>query len=185
MAIAELVRRSARHSRLGNSLTRVHTLSQSVPDPRSPILIYRSHQCGSLPVAVGVIWPVALLVVIAWPPDEGRACEESDGSSARPAAADDAAPLPMGQDDNGNGGGARHTDACLQARAFLDRRFRMDVKDGRSVRTVPAAIARRACRGQRADRLWLTRRRSGRSAPSAVHRRGPPACNIAPSAGCS
>jgi hypothetical protein len=83
-----------------------------------------------------IIWPVALLVVLAWPPDAGRSLGMKiagwvvDPRGQLPAMPP---PLPMGLDDDGNAV-AEHDmleNAYLQARERSSiLRFRMDVKDG-------------------------------------------------------
>jgi hypothetical protein len=82
-----------------------------------------------------IIWPVAILVVLAWPPDQGR----SLGMKVVSRAVDpfNALPplppqLPMGQDDNGDAV-AEHD--MLEGAYFQERdrsasnRLRMDLKN--------------------------------------------------------
>jgi len=83
-----------------------------------------------------IIWPVALLVVLAWPPDAGRSLGMKlagrivDPGGQLPTMPP---PLPMGLDDDGDAV-AEHDmleNAYLQARERSSVvRFRMDVKDG-------------------------------------------------------
>ena len=70
-----------------------------------------------------IIWPVALLVVLAWPPDEGR----SLGAKAISRAVDPAnslpalpSQLPIGLDDDGDAVAAHD----LQERSYFDYRDR-------------------------------------------------------------
>jgi len=83
-----------------------------------------------------IIWPVALLVVLAWLPDAGRSLGMKlagrivDPGGQLPTMPP---PLPMGLDDDGDAV-AEHDmleNAYLQARERSSVvRFRMDVKDG-------------------------------------------------------
>lgn len=81
-----------------------------------------------------LIWPVALVAVLAWPPDKGRSLGTKvvnwvvDPSGALPALPP---PLPMGLDDDGDAV-AEHDmleTAYLQARQRSETtRYRMDLK---------------------------------------------------------
>lgn len=83
-----------------------------------------------------VIWPVALLVVLAWPPDRGRSLGiKIVNWAADPAASLPAAPppLPMGLDDDGDA----VTEHDMLETAYLRgrersvlTRLRLDARDG-------------------------------------------------------
>jgi hypothetical protein len=82
-----------------------------------------------------IIWPIALLIVLAWPPDKGRSLGMKvvswavDPSGTLPVLPP---PLPMGLDDDGDAV-AEHDmleTAYFQARErSATTRYRMDVKN--------------------------------------------------------
>ena len=83
-----------------------------------------------------VIWPVALLVVLAWPPDQGRSLAVklvnwvADPAASLPVSPP---PLPMGLDDDGDA----VTEHDMLETAYLQgrersalTRVRLDLRDG-------------------------------------------------------
>jgi hypothetical protein len=84
-----------------------------------------------------IIWPVALLAILGWPPDRGRSLiVKAANWLADPAGSlpDLPAPLPMGLDDNGDAVAAHDLEETEYYRA-RDRsrlnRWRMDLKTAR------------------------------------------------------